>query len=65
MQEGASVLDRKQRHEAYRRALTLMQQRAYRYSGFSLPWTVGMRKEVQGLTFNFAQVSFRTAWLKR
>jgi len=63
MKQGASVTDRKKRHEAYREALRLMQERAYLYSGIAVPWVNVARKEVQGLTHSFSQPVLKSAWL--
>jgi len=63
MKQGAAVTDLKKRHEAYREALRIMQERAYLYSGITVPWVNVARKEVQGLTYNFSQAAVKTAWL--
>ncbi|HWU36009.1 MAG TPA: hypothetical protein VN203_00110, partial [Candidatus Acidoferrum sp.] len=64
MKQGASVADPKKRHEAYREALRIMQERAYLYSGITVPWVNVVRKEVQGLAYNFSQATVKAAWLK-
>jgi peptide/nickel transport system substrate-binding protein len=63
MKQGAAVTDRKKRHESYREALRLMQERAYLYSGIAVPWVNVARKEVQGLTHSFSQPVVKSAWL--
>jgi peptide/nickel transport system substrate-binding protein len=64
MKQGAAVTDVKKRHEAYREALRTMQERAYLYSGITVPWVNVVRKEVLGLAYNFSQASVKAAWLK-
>lgn len=63
MKQGAAVIDPKKRHEAYREALRLMQERAYLYSGIAVPWVNVARKEVQGLTHSFSQPVLKSTWL--
>ena len=63
MAQGGAVADPKKRHEAYREALRLMQERAYVYSGIAVPWVNVARKEVQNLTHRYSQAAVKSAWL--
>jgi peptide/nickel transport system substrate-binding protein len=63
MKQGGAAADPKKRHEAYREVLRILQERAYLYSGYAVPWVNAWRKDVQGLTYNFSLVGVKTAWL--
>mgnify|MGYP005842510405 CR=1 FL=1 len=63
MKEGAAVADPAQRHEIYKRVLTILQEKAYLYSGINVPMVQAYRKEVKGLFYNFSLPDVRAAWL--
>jgi len=65
MKEGAAVSDPKKRQETYRQVLQILQEKAYVYSGISVPGVNVLRKEVQGVINNFAQPDLRAAWINK
>jgi peptide/nickel transport system substrate-binding protein len=65
MDEGATTIDPKQRHEKYRQVLQLIQEKAYLGTGIGLPLLTAYRKEVQGLTFNFQVPNLDRVWLNK
>jgi peptide/nickel transport system substrate-binding protein len=64
MNEGERTLDAKRRHEIYRQALRLIQDRAYVGNGILIPLVSAYRRVVQGLGFEFLAADARAAWLK-
>jgi peptide/nickel transport system substrate-binding protein len=64
MKEGGAVADRTKRHEVYKQVLTILQEKALLYSGINVPYVNVYRKEVQGVTHNFALPDLKAAWLK-
>jgi hypothetical protein len=58
------VLDARKRHEIYRNIWQIIQERAYEGTGFLAPMMNAYRKEVQGLTYNFATPALAAVWMK-
>jgi peptide/nickel transport system substrate-binding protein len=64
MEEGGRTFDAKKRHETYRQALRLIQERAYLGTGILVPLVAAYRRELQGLRFDFQVPDIRAAWLQ-
>jgi len=65
MDQGVQTLDPKQRNEIYKKALTLIQEKAYRATGIAMPLLMGRRKELMGVTYNQQMPNLDRAWLNK
>jgi len=65
LDQGVQTLDPQKRHEIYKQALTLIQEKAYLASGISMPLLMGRRKELMGITYNQIMPNLDRAWLNK
>jgi len=65
MDQGAQTLDTKQRHDIYKQALTLIQEKAYLATGIAMPLLMARRKELMGLTYNQQMPNLDRVWLNK
>ncbi len=63
MEQGGTTYDVKQRAEYYKKALTLIQEKAYLGSGFQVPENKALRKEMKGSKVQFTYLDIRESWL--
>ncbi len=65
LDQGVQTLDPQKRHEIYKQALTLIQEKAYLASGIGMPLLMGRRKELMGITYNQQMPNLDRAWLNK